>query len=58
MDGWVRFEDFETKVEMMRELAAAIIDSAEDKEEAKSALRAWRLTESRKGSRPGDVMVI
>jgi lysyl-tRNA synthetase class 2 len=58
MDGWVRLEDFETKVEMMRELAAAMIDSAEDKDVFKSALRAWRLTESRKGSRPGDVMVI
>jgi hypothetical protein len=56
MDGWVHPEAFESKVEIMRELAAAVIKSAENKEEAKAALRAWKLTESKDRSRPGDVM--
>jgi len=58
IDGWVHPEDFESKVETMRGLVAAVVQSAEDVEEAKAALRAWKLTESRSGSKPGDIMEI
>jgi hypothetical protein len=58
-DGWVHPEDFESKVETMRGVVAAVlVQSAENVEEAKAALRAWKLTESRAGSKPGDIMEI
>lgn len=46
LDGWVHLEDFEAKVEAMRNLVSSVIDLADDKEAVKHALRAWKLSES------------
>ncbi|KAL4760943.1 uncharacterized protein BDW70DRAFT_137014 [Aspergillus foveolatus] len=43
-DGWVHLEDFETKVETMRNLVRSVIDSADDEDGVKDALRAWKLS--------------
>ena len=58
IDGWVHPEDFEVKVETMRNLVRSIIDSADDKDSVKDALRAWKLSESGPASLPGNLMDI
>ncbi|PTU21356.1 hypothetical protein P175DRAFT_0500262 [Aspergillus ochraceoroseus IBT 24754] len=45
IDGWVHLEDFEAKVETMRNLVSSVIDSADDKDGAREALRAWKLSD-------------
>ncbi|PWY93880.1 hypothetical protein BO94DRAFT_563439 [Aspergillus sclerotioniger CBS 115572] len=56
-DGWVHRKDFEAKVEVMRNLAGSIIKSATDKDDAKRALRSWKLSESGPASLSGNQMV-
>lgn len=46
IDGWVHPEDFEAKVETMRNLVASVIDAADDKDGVRDALRAWKLSDS------------
>ncbi|KAL3477205.1 kinase-like domain-containing protein [Aspergillus californicus] len=57
-DGWVHPEVFEAKVEIMRNLVSLVVDSAEDKDVAKDALRAWKLSESGPASLSGNLMDI
>ncbi|OOF91401.1 hypothetical protein ASPCADRAFT_177422 [Aspergillus carbonarius ITEM 5010] len=58
LDGWVHPEDFEAKVEAMRDLVRSVIDSADDKDGAKRALRAWKVSESGPASLSGNLMDI
>ncbi|QVM05876.1 hypothetical protein D8B26_000583 [Coccidioides posadasii str. Silveira] len=57
-DGWVHLEDFEAKVETMRNLVSSVIDAAGDKDGVKDALRAWKLSESGPASLSGNLMDI
>ncbi|GAT22169.1 phosphotransferase enzyme family protein [Aspergillus luchuensis] len=57
-DGWVHLEDFEAKVETMRNLVSSIIDSADDKDSVKEALRAWKLSDLGPASLSGNLMSI
>ncbi|OJD19579.1 hypothetical protein AJ78_00436 [Emergomyces pasteurianus Ep9510] len=45
LDGWVHLEDFKSKADIMRNLARELLDSADDRSEARQALRAWKLTD-------------
>ncbi|KAJ5044237.1 Phosphotransferase enzyme [Penicillium rubens] len=58
IDGWVHLEDFEAKVETMRNLVSSVIDATDDKDGAKDALRAWKLSESGPASLSGSLMDI
>ena len=58
LDGWVHPEDFEAKVEAMQDLVRSVIDSADDKDGAKRALRAWKVSESGPASLSGNLMDI
>lgn len=58
IDGWVHLEDFEAKVETMRNLVSSVIDAADDKDGVKDALRAWKLSESGPASLLGNLMAI
>jgi hypothetical protein len=44
-DGWVHSEDFKFKAETMQNLATEMLDSADNREEALHALRAWKLSD-------------
>ncbi|KAM5474969.1 Phosphotransferase enzyme [Microsporum audouinii] len=44
-DGWVHSEDFGMKAKAMRNLAMEILNSSEDREEARRALIAWKLSD-------------
>lgn len=57
-DGWVHLEDFEAKVETMRNLVSSIIDSADDKDSVKEALRAWNLSDLGPASLSGNLLSI
>ncbi|PYH34307.1 phosphotransferase enzyme family protein [Aspergillus neoniger CBS 115656] len=52
------WEDFEAKVETMRNLVSSIIDSADDKDSVKEALRAWKLSDLGPASLSGNLMSI
>ncbi|KAL4875984.1 phosphotransferase enzyme family protein [Aspergillus karnatakaensis] len=58
MDGWVHAEDFEAKVEAMRDLVRSIIDAADDEDGVREALRAWKLSESGPASLSRNLMDI
>ncbi|KAE8153098.1 phosphotransferase enzyme family protein [Aspergillus avenaceus] len=58
LGGWVHLEDFEAKVETMRNLVSSVIDSTDDKDAVKDALRAWKLSESGPASLSGNLMDI
>ncbi|RAK96935.1 phosphotransferase enzyme family protein [Aspergillus ibericus CBS 121593] len=58
LDGWLHPDEFEAKVEAMRDLVNSIIASADDKEGAKQALRAWKLSDSGPASLSGNLMEI
>ncbi|PYI11943.1 phosphotransferase enzyme family protein [Aspergillus sclerotiicarbonarius CBS 121057] len=58
LDGWVYPEDFEAKAEAMRDLVSSVVESADDKDGAKRALRAWKLSESGPASLSGNLMDI
>ncbi|PGH23274.1 hypothetical protein AJ80_02690 [Polytolypa hystricis UAMH7299] len=45
IDGWVHSEDFKFKAETMRNPVAEILSSADDQEEIRRALRAWKLSD-------------
>jgi lysyl-tRNA synthetase class 2 len=45
IDGWVHSEDFKLKAETMRNLVTEILSSADNREEVRRALRAWKLSD-------------
>ncbi|KAE8356159.1 phosphotransferase enzyme family protein [Aspergillus coremiiformis] len=44
IDGWVHPDEFEAKVEAMWNLVNLVVDCADDKDSARDALRAWKLS--------------
>ncbi|KAK2760891.1 hypothetical protein FQN54_002131 [Arachnomyces sp. PD_36] len=45
LDGWVHPEDFRPKAETMRKLVTEILDSVDDREDVRRALKAWKLSD-------------
>ncbi|OAX77680.1 hypothetical protein ACJ72_08018 [Emergomyces africanus] len=58
LGGWVHPEDFKSKADVMRNLARELLDSADDRDEARQALKAWKLSDPNSTSLCSKVMDI
>ncbi|OJD21311.1 hypothetical protein ACJ73_07348 [Blastomyces percursus] len=58
LDGWVHPEDFKSKAAVMQNLAKEMLDSAEDRNETRQALKAWKLSDPNSTSLCSKVMDI